>query len=531
MKSNILASLKIQTKTWLIMLAILPVCIIVNLFVLRSVLLTRFIDLEEANIQDNLERVIKAVSQELEHLNKLNIDWAHWDDTYEFMLTKDPDYITSNLTEDTVSGLSLNFIYYIDPKGAIVWGQTIDLKTNLEMSIDEFSKGRFTADNPLTGRTTPTNGTKGIIHTSGGPALVSTVPILDSNATGDRRGWIIMGSLLNEDAIEKLGKLTNLSLSIPSDVPFDPPKDRLKQLKQLTTSAFYEIREPAVVHGYAFIKGIGKTPGVVLQVKMSREIFQKGVISIRYMAVLISITMVLVFFVLSILLQRFIVSPITKLTHHILELERTRDLELRLPQKEEECRDEACILAARVNKLLDTIEEMHKKLVDDARIDPLTLVANRRSYEEHLAMEWQRLMRTGGRLSIIMCDIDHFKLYNDRYGHQKGDDCLMIVAGLIRRIPRRPYDLVARYGGEEFVLVLPETNLEDAVGLAERIRKAVLDQHITHEASPTGQWVTLSLGVASNIVIMGTHPEDLVKQADDALYRAKKQGRNQVTSV
>jgi len=528
MKPNVLASLNIQTKTWFIMLAILPVCIVVNLFVLRSVLFTRFIELEEAYIYDNLVRVEKAVSQELEHLSKLNIDWASWDDSYEFILTKDPDYIKSNLTEDALSTLSLNFIYFIDNQGGIVWGQTIDLKTKEEMSIDEFSEGRFTADNPLTGNTTPQMGTKGIIHTSAGPALVSTMPILHSNSTGSRRGWIIMGSLLNEDAIEKLGKQTQLTLSIPANVPF---KTRVDGLKKLSNVTFYEVRDSEAIHGYTFIKGISEDQGVVLQADMAREIYKKGEITIRYMAIMISVTMVLVFLFLSVLLQRFIVTPITQLTHHILELERTRDLELRLPQKEVECKDEASILATRVNRLLDTIEEMHKKLVDDARIDPLTMLANRRSYKEHLTIEWQRLLRTGGQLSVIMCDIDHFKLYNDHYGHQKGDECLVMVAELIRKIPRRAYDLVARYGGEEFVLIMPEASLDNAVSLAEKIKQAVLNQHIAHEASPTGPWVTLSLGVASTTVVKGTNHEDLVKQADNALYTAKRQGRNRVASA
>jgi diguanylate cyclase (GGDEF)-like protein len=528
MKPTVLASLNIQTKTWLIMLVILPVCIMVNLFVLRSVLLTRFIDLEEAYIQDNLVRVIKAVSQELVHLNKLNVDWAHWDDTYEFMLTKAPDYITSNLTEDAASGLSLNFFYFIDNQGGIVWGQSINLQTKQEMSIDEFSPGRFTADNPLTGRTIPKKGTTGIFHTSGGPALVSAEPILDSKSTGDSRGWLIMGYLLNEEAIEKLGNQTQLSLSIADNVPL---KTQADGHKKLSNGTFYEVRDLDEIHGYAFMEGISEDQGLVLQAKMQREIYKKGVLTVRYMAIMISITMVVVFLFLSILLQRFVVSPIIRLTHHILELEKTRDLELRLPQKEVEGQDEANILAAQVNRLLDTIEEMHKKLVDDARIDPLTMLANRRSYNEQLTTEWQRLLRTGGRLSIIMCDIDHFKLYNDLYGHQKGDECLVRVAELIRQIPRRAYDLVARYGGEEFVLIMPEASLDNAVDLAEEIRKSVLDQHIIHEASPTGPWVTLSLGVASTTVIMGTSHEDLVKQADNALYTAKSQGRNRVATA
>ena len=528
MKSEVFTSMNIQMKTWLIMCVVLPVCIIVNLMVLRNVLLAEFTEIEQAQIQQNIKRVENAISWKLELLHNRNSDLASWDDTYEFILTHDPGYIESNLAEDQLVFMGLNFLYFINEQGDIVWGQSIDLQTKEEILIDEFSAGSFTADNPLTGKATPPTGTNGIFHTSAGPALVSTAPILDSNSEGPRRGWIIMGILINENAIEELGKLTQLTLSIP----FRLPSERLAgSLKALSDSSFYEIMDAEVIHGYCLLGGIEEASGVVLQARMSREIYRSGLLAIRYTAVLISITMVSVFLILSLLLQKFVVSPITRLTRHILELEKARDLRLRLPQKDVRCKDEAFILAAQVNRLLDTIEQMNNKLRDDARIDSLTMIANRRSYEEHLAMEWQRLMRTGGLLSVIMLDIDHFKLYNDRYGHQKGDDCLITVADVLRGIPRRPYDLAARYGGEEFVIVLPEADLDYAVNVAERIRTTVLDQRIAHEASPDGEWLTVSLGVGSTSVVMGTEPEELVKMADKALYMAKERGRNRVETL
>lgn len=529
-KNDLFASISIQAKTWLIMCLIFPLFLILNILLLRNVLLSKFTELEEFQIRQNTGRAAQAVVQELKHLYTANSDWASWDNSYDFIQTGNPDFIESNLIEDTLASLDLNILYFIDNQGRIVWGQSIDLETERDITIEEFSAGGFTRENPLTGSKVPRLGTKGIYQTSAGPALVSTAPVLDSNGKGPRKGWIIMGRLLTEDVIERLGRQTQLTLLISPDVPFKPSTAQLKRMKKVDDMTFYEVVDQNNIHGYYFIEGLGGSEGAVMRIDMSREVHQKGIITIRFMAVLISITMILVFLLLSVLLRRFIISPITDLTGHILQLEKTRDLKLRVPQKEITSKDEACILANQVNRLLDTIEDMTEKLRNDARIDPLTMIANRRCYEEHLAREWQRLMRSKGRLAIIMCDIDHFKLYNDHYGHQQGDDCLASVAGLIRAIPQRPYDLVARYGGEEFVLVLPEASLSDASLLAEKIREKILNAKIAHETSPTAPWVTLSLGLASMVVTMGSHPEDLLLKADRALYRAKELGRNQVAS-
>jgi diguanylate cyclase (GGDEF)-like protein len=127
-----------------------------------------------------------------------------------------------------------------------------------------------------------------------------------------------------------------------------------------------------------------------------------------------------------------------------------------------------------------------------------------------------------------MIDIDHFKLYNDAYGHLVGDDCLRTVAHAISATVKRPADLVARYGGEEFAVLLPNTNGEGAVHLAEAIRNEVLQQKIIHARSPVNPHVTLSLGVSSNVPASQGLPATLVETADQALYEAKKNGRNRV---
>lgn len=170
------------------------------------------------------------------------------------------------------------------------------------------------------------------------------------------------------------------------------------------------------------------------------------------------------------------------------------------------------------------------KLALLATTDGLTGLANRRRFDEMLAYEYSRHARSGTQLSLVLLDIDYFKNFNDNYGHVSGDDCLRQVARAIESVVVRATDFVARYGGEEFVLLLPETPLQGAVVLAEKVRKCISDLAIPHNYSETADHVTASLGVVSGGSIPGVSILDIVVQADERLYAAKAAGRNQVVS-
>lgn len=160
--------------------------------------------------------------------------------------------------------------------------------------------------------------------------------------------------------------------------------------------------------------------------------------------------------------------------------------------------------------------------------DALTGIPNRRSFSERIMHEFSRSRREKRPISIVMGDIDHFKQYNDTYGHAMGDDCLRSVAQAINTTLRRPGDFCARYGGEEFIIILPNTALDGAVYIAEEIRRSVIDLGITHEKSQPSGKVTISLGAAGDENNLYISYDELLKMADDALYLAKEKGRNRV---
>ncbi|MBD2040559.1 diguanylate cyclase domain-containing protein [Microcoleus sp. FACHB-672] len=177
------------------------------------------------------------------------------------------------------------------------------------------------------------------------------------------------------------------------------------------------------------------------------------------------------------------------------------------------------------------LQKANRELERLATLDGLTQVANRRRFDQYLSQEWVRLGREMKPLSLILCDVDYFKNYNDTYGHQAGDDCLQQVARALNRTLQSSAHLLARYGGEEFAIILPNTNAETAFTLAEALRLAVQQLKIEHAKSSVSQYVSLSLGVAAIIPTQEFSPKTLISVADKALYLAKNQGRNRIASA
>ncbi len=188
------------------------------------------------------------------------------------------------------------------------------------------------------------------------------------------------------------------------------------------------------------------------------------------------------------------------------------------------------IVKARVKTHLEL--KRHRDFLENlSSMDGLTGIPNRRRFDEVIGVEWRNAVREGNSLALIMVDIDYFGAYNNTYNHLAGDDCLKQVARTLAAAVHRPTDFVARYGGEEFAAVLPRTDLTGADHMAEQMRRAVVDLKIPHDYSPVSDWVTISLGVAAIYPSAEEPHTTLIRAGDEALFDAKKKGRNQVKSI
>jgi diguanylate cyclase (GGDEF)-like protein len=184
-----------------------------------------------------------------------------------------------------------------------------------------------------------------------------------------------------------------------------------------------------------------------------------------------------------------------------------------------------------IKNQLNELQQANQNLQLLANLDSLTKLSNRRGFDNYIQKEWDRMQRIKAPLSLIMCDVDFFKNYNDRYLHPNGDKCLIRVAMAMRNTVRRSGDLVARYGGEEFAIVLPNTDALGAVSVAENVRSAIKNLQIMHEASAVCAYVTISVGVSTIIPTNENDFQALIHAADRALYQAKSQGRDRVTMI
>jgi len=192
------------------------------------------------------------------------------------------------------------------------------------------------------------------------------------------------------------------------------------------------------------------------------------------------------------------------------------------------------VLRQRLRRLLQQaqvykqLEAANQALQHIANVDGLTGLANRRRFDDYLNTQWINLAQEESPLSLILCDIDFFKFYNDKYGHPDGDVCLQKVGAVLSHIAQKNQDLVARYGGEEFAVIMPNTHAFGAVHVAAAMQAGIRNLQITHDRSEVSEYVTLSMGVATVVPTWESSPSDLIVTADKALYQAKAEGRNRI---
>lgn len=214
--------------------------------------------------------------------------------------------------------------------------------------------------------------------------------------------------------------------------------------------------------------------------------------------------------------------------HSYLQEKKLEEQNFKLQQMNQELERLTREQAAIIRERTESLEKANQELQRLAITDSLTKIANRHRFDEYFTEKWEEMRKEKKPLSLIMCDVDFFKSYNDRYGHPEGDNCLFLVATAISNAVKVPESLVARYGGEEFVVVMSNTTLEEAVAVAEAIRREVKELKIVNAQSKISKYVTISLGVSSWVPTAKFSREKMIKETDIALYEAKNLGRDRV---
>jgi diguanylate cyclase (GGDEF)-like protein len=532
--------MSIRTKVFLIIFVLFAALGIADFIVQRFIIYPSFLALEHREVGENLQRIFHAIDRETYHVERLCRDWATWNDSHDFMATGYEGFIESNLSDDSLDNISLNLLVFCDTRGNIVWSRVRDLKEKTTLRLGFMADGRVDmAHTTLAVHLSPEGGRgkRGIFNTEAGPMLFATREVLRSDGSGPTNGFLIMGRFLNETMLETLKEQTRLSFEIVDafdDARFLCRTSGMTPMQTGNLTYYTKDDGDKMVSCAGFQNDAGETLFGV-QYLFPRETTRKGIDSIRYAVFLVVGSGVTVLVILNLMMQAVVLKPLRRLTDHAAKLQQEGDYSLRLGL---ERKDEIGVLAKSLDSLVQTISDRtvelqraNEQLTQLSLNDALTGIANRRMFDAYLKQEWRRAMREQTPLSIMLADVDHFKKFNDTYGHQQGDMCLIGVAAVMQLHMQRPADLLARYGGEEFAVILPGTDAEGAGHMAEVLGQAVRDLRIDHSESDAAPYVTVSIGVVTTI----PSPEEgdggmdmLLEQADQALYQAKKVGRNRV---
>ena len=533
--------MSIRVKVFLIILVLFTLLGITDFFIQRFIIFPSFLELEYREAGENLRRIHYAIDREIVHLDRLCHDWAVWDDSYRFIDNQSEDFIASNLNTETLNADHLNLLVFCRLDGTILWGT--GMHGEQQLAFPFLQTKNLAPDYPLLAQLAKEGKQSvfGIIDSQFGPLLFSTQTILHSDGSGPSKGYLIMGRLLDQGIVDTLKEQTRLPFEIryplakgeiscrPIEEAFTDQRERL---------SFFAFNKGAFIKSCAAYPDISGKPIFGVQYLFPREITRKGITSMGYAAALVIASGLIIVIILNLTLQHVILRPIQQLTDHALVIEQEKDFSRRIDMDRV---DEIGKLAQRLDIMVQTINKQtgELQLANEQLIlltvqDGLTGIANRRMFDTCLNKEWRRALREQVPLSLILLDVDFFKKYNDTYGHQQGDRCLIAIAETMQKIIRRPGDLAARYGGEEFAIILPNTHEEGAKLIAERVRRGIQDLKITHSASEVSGYVSISLGL---VTLVPDHardnqgPNPFVQSADQALYHAKEQGRNRVISA
>jgi two-component sensor histidine kinase/sensor domain CHASE-containing protein len=369
----------------------------------RMIVFSSFVSLEQSEAKKDMDRCVQAIHREIHHLDLICHDWAAWDDTYEFVVDKNKNYIESNLNDESYKINNVNMIYVVNKDGKVVWDKIIDFETDEAIKIQDFEVNF--EEHPLIEFNAEDNSikevvVKGIYTTERGPMLIASRPILTSENKGPVRGALIMGRFLNENVISTLKEQTRVDFQIWSITRDSiPEKDKLL-LDHLTVKNPFQIRDhdEKLLNAYTLFSDIRGVPTLLIRADIPRDITARGYTALRFAVVSIIAAGVIVLLVLLFLLQRTIVGPISILTKHTQTISKQGDLSKHIQLQRN---DEIGKLAASFNEMTDELKETIISLdqeIAERKFVGNELIKHRDHLEELVNEQTEELTKTNEQL-------------------------------------------------------------------------------------------------------------------------------------
>ena len=472
-------------------------------------------ELERELLDESMDRALAALDSQLEAMLSTAEDWAHWDDTYRFVLDGNDAYAESRLGEHSLQHLDLDLMLMLGASGDIV-----------------FAGGRPGRDRPDTAsyaaRLLPrlqsilsasiagqTDTMIGLVAMGKVPMMIAVASILDSLHTSPSRGLLVLGRLLTGARIDALSRTAQVRLSVLPSTQ--------REIVGLTTSSerALDLTDDALAHVHHLLRGLDREPVGILRVESTRRVHGRAVSNQRYLAAALFVMAAGALIAMLTVLDRLVLARIRQFSNAVGEAGDVSVEPVRVPGG---AGDELDGLGSTINSMLDAVDASNEQLRHDALHDPLTGLANRSLFLDRLESARSSLMREPlNRFAVLLVDLDDFKRVNDGLGHAAGDHLLRTIAERMESCVRGA-DTVARMGGDEFgVLLSTVTDGTDASRLSERLLSE-LTQAIAWNGQEIGTTASIGLTISSD---PDASSQQLLREADIAMYRAKKQGKNQ----
>ena len=466
-----------------------------------------------------------ALDREFIFLETLNYDYAVWDDTYDYMADFDAEYVDSNFVGDTFYSLKIDGVFIYDVNFNMVYGQAYDYMKHTEFDAPDLDLqvnklNRAIIPNPKAANDDNSLSHSGFLQTAGGPIMFASHVIKRTDKTGEPVGSIVFIKKVRPSLIKSLAEIAQVELSYTQIA-------HGSSLNDIATLKGSLQEEDIATQRKRVILDVNGKPLLALNIKHHHQTLP--VLFDHYLKLIL-----LMFFVMSLLgfyiVNRYFIEPLISGASAINSMLVKNDLQpLRFTNQFLEMR----VLISGFNALIKQVKEQNSKLEKISKIDGLTQIYNRRAFDEIIAAQWKQAQQQQNAFGVILLDVDHFKNYNDFYGHQGGDNALQLLAGKLQKMAKQNTGTVARYGGEEFILFFKELSYEEFVNISQQLLLAVRELNLPHEASPVRKYLTISAGCvfATKETLSGNNVsiQSLIKEADIMLYEAKNSGRDKTS--
>ncbi|GGY06934.1 hypothetical protein GCM10007160_37960 [Litchfieldella qijiaojingensis] len=507
---------------------LLALCGVLCLALLALVLIARYqitpilLENEDQYASAELDRAERALASEFDHMRRLVEDWAWWDDSYEFVQGQRPEYVDSNLYDESLETLDLQLMAFFTIDNEPYWISGFDDDGDFTSCRGEGDECNWANDiiALIQGKIDHSDeDTHTWLMTYPLLAMVGMSPIYMSQDEVPPEGWLVMVKPLSEAWLMGLRETSGIDLSL--NILEDDAASHADTLERLSLSQMKASR---------ILDAIPPSHVLRLEALLPRQRYQASQETFRFALYWTSGVLIVTLIVVLFLLERMVLGPLRQFAHFTQQLQHHDDNRV-TPGGLLSRRDEIGTLMREFQHLREHQQHQQDLLLELSQHDHLTGLANRRLFDERLGQALNEARWKRASVATLMVDVDHFKAYNDHYGHQAGDECLVKLATCMNQCFSAHDQLVARTGGEEFSILLPGMSLYAATERAERLRAAIERLALPHAMSPVAKTVTVSIGVEAcspGRTGGSATPSVLMRATDEVLYAAKQSGRNRV---